>query len=181
MCFVEDVVDRVFLQFCKLAFDSVEPRSVRRSPDQDDLVVTSPATNFASAMRREVIQNQEDRLTPGILFAHPLQGLEYFLPTFSLGEVAPEDIAMNIKERQKMSHTVGASVGCRQAMGMPTACPALPKVRAQFQGSELIEADDSRTLRNSPIQSFQPFFLASKRGSLDSFHVLVRCKLTRFS
>jgi len=88
---------------------------------------------------------------------------------------------MNVKERQKMSHAVWTSVGRPQAMGMPTSCPALAEVRAEFQRSKLVKANDPGTLGNTSIQSFQPFFFASKRGSFDSFHVLVRCKLTRFS
>jgi len=148
---IEHVVNGVFLEFCKLAFDSIEPGGIRWSPDKNHFVLTCPTTYFSSAMRREVIQNEEDRLTAGILLAHPLQCLEHFLRTFPLGEVAPEQIAMNVKERQKMSHTVRASVGRRQAMGMPTPCPALPEVRAQFQRSELVETDNAGTLRNPPI------------------------------
>lgn len=180
MRFVEHVVYGVFFQFGKLAFNSVEPGGISRSPNEDHVVLASPAANFNSAMRREVVQNQEDRLTPGILLAHPFQRLEYFLPAFSLGEVTPEDIAMNVKERQKVTHPMRATIGRGQSMGMPPPSPALSEVRAEFQRPKLVETNDARTLRNAPIQSFQPFFFASKRGSLDSFHVLVRCKLTRF-
>ena len=49
------VVEDKTLEFGKLAFYFIEPRSVRRRPDKDDVVFSCPPSDFDTPMGREVV------------------------------------------------------------------------------------------------------------------------------
>lgn len=80
---VVGVVKDIFLQFCELALDSVEPRRVRGRPDERDQVLSRPTAHFLAFMGREVVEYQKDPLIFGVLGPHALEHVECLLPAFS--------------------------------------------------------------------------------------------------
>jgi len=51
MSFVESVIDAELPDFGELAFDSIEPRSIGRRPDQANIVFSCPASYFRALVR----------------------------------------------------------------------------------------------------------------------------------
>ncbi len=132
-------------------------------------------------MGREIIQNEIDSFSSGILVAQAFERTQSLLPALAPKEVSPELITVDIKERQQVSDPVRAGVGRRETLRMPPSCPVHSILRPQFKWAKFVKANNTRTFGRFPVQSGHSFFLTSKSGSFDSFHVLVRWWLTRCS
>jgi hypothetical protein len=74
-------------------------------------------------MGREVVQNQKESLVLGIFRSHPLEHFECLLPSFSAPEITPEDIFVNVIERQELPYTLRAMVRGRQTVRFLLPCP----------------------------------------------------------
>jgi len=92
------VVERIAFEFGELTLDPVEPGSVRRCPDECDLVLSCPSPNFDSLVWREVVQDQIDPFFDRVTVAHLLENAQEVGPTLPWSQVAPEAIPPQIVE-----------------------------------------------------------------------------------
>ena len=100
MSLEERVVETELPDFGELAFDPIEPRSIRRCPDEANIVVSCPSPYFWTSVRREIIQNKIDSFSAGIVSTQAFECTKSLLPALALKEVSPELITVDIKERQ---------------------------------------------------------------------------------
>ncbi len=73
--------------------------------------------------------------------ARTLQNLQYFARSLSAPRVAPQLVAMNVVERQPVTHPVLAGVGGREAVRAACGAPTSTVLRANLQGAELVEGN----------------------------------------
>ena len=100
MRFVKSIIDAELPNLGELAFDPIEPRSIRRCPDEANIVVSCPSPYFWTSVRREIIQNKIDSFSAGIVSTQAFECTKSLLPALALKEVSPELITVDIKERQ---------------------------------------------------------------------------------
>jgi len=110
---VEGVSQDILFWFGELALDRIHPRCIGRRPDQRDLVLTCPPTDFRSEVGREVVQDEIDAFFDGIARAHPFEGSEHLLPSLAGAEVSPEFVLVDVEKGQPLARAVRASIGRR--------------------------------------------------------------------
>ena len=94
----------------------IHPRCVRGSPNETDLVVSGPSTDFRPSVRREVVEDQVDPFFDRIARAHPFEDTKDIVPAFTATEVSPELILLSVEKSQPLSSAVRPGVGSRQAI-----------------------------------------------------------------
>ena len=141
MVAVVRIANHELLDRRKLTFDRVEPRRVGWRPDQMNIVLKTPTSDFGSPVRREVVQDQVNALPDGILSARTLQNLQHFARSLSAARVAPQLVAMNVVERQPVTHPVLAGVGGGEAIRAARGAPTSTVLWTNLQGAELVEGN----------------------------------------
>lgn len=99
----------------------IEPRCVRGSPDEVDVVgfVSCPPENSSCLVGREVVQNEIDPFSLGIPLPHELEHMQGLLRSLARPEVSPDRVGMHVQKAEEVSHAIWTSIGCWQSMWMP--------------------------------------------------------------
>lgn len=110
--------------------------------------------------------------------AQALEEGQDFLPALAPPDAVEQLAAGQVEGGEHLAHAVRAGVGGARPGGLPLRVPAATGVGWRFKGAELVEADDPPVgRRGSSYSSRMRFFLASKSGSGEAFHVLVCWKV----
>ena len=125
-------------------------------------------------MGGEIVHHQVDTFTLRVPGTDTSENIEHLLPPFVCTEVSPKHVVVHVIEGKQMAHTMRPAIGCRQTVRLTSDCPNTPMHGAKLNRAKLIITDDMGMDRQMLVESFQPFFLLSKCGSVDSFQVFVR-------
>lgn len=116
------VKDKLF-EFGELTFDSVQPRGIGRRPDEHDVVAFCPSADLFPTMWRDVVQDDENAFSQGVMGSHALECPQTIGPAFAFADIAPQDVLMHIVEGQQVACPVRSPIGGRESVGFGLHCP----------------------------------------------------------
>lgn len=169
------IFERRGVQGREFGLNRVEPRGFGRQVNGFQ-VVTGKVIGSGANIGRQVVHDHIEAkwvriagaelgkarldVTRGLAFTHP----------------AHQAIGLDIIEAVHLFNALLAGVRSALALRLPTARPAHASHGAKFQRSQLVIAHDRPALRALSVQRQNALFFASKSGSVECFHVFVRCQ-----
>lgn len=163
------------MQGSELRLDGVEPRRVGGQVDGLHVVAGKEIVGRPDVGRQVVHDDKETQL-PRIARPELGETGHDVSRGFALAHSPDQAVGMDIVESVQLLRALLARISRPVALGFATTRPAHAGHRTEFQGTQLVIADDGASFGTTGVERQNPLFLAANSGSSECFQVLVRCQ-----
>jgi len=161
-------------QHSELRLDQIKPRRFRGGPHRLDAESAQQGEERRMVVDIAQIIHDDEQAPPRITGPEPAKGLAHLADALAPPKHPIETVGVDVVEAEELLDAVPAMIGRAPAPRLPAAGPGHAADRPDFQRAPFVEADYGRARRALPIELTDAFFLRSKLGSEEVFHVRTR-------